>query len=307
MSTLRNSMNDAHLTTLTIDTSVGGRFIESTNNDINCEEDLSDCDEEEDLSDRISSRAAILAAELVDSAARMDELSIESSNPYYAEIVANAHKVLAKSIRSAKKSRSPSSIAVSMDELTIDNSPNPYHPGIVSNARRVLATSISSVKDLSTPSSFETALTSPTMFSDDDLSIGTAELLSKAKNRLGETNNIDFENDDLKYTSKSLSTRWQSQRLIGIAEEDHQIVSDSQRQLRRSLSSVSTDQRAVGSKINDVKDKLKKLEERRKERAELNDLREKIKKIEQRRNERALSFQGCSVGNKEPEFDWEKL
>jgi len=307
MSTPRNSMNDAHLTTLTIDTSVGGRFIESTNNDINCEEDLSDC-EDLSLSDRVSSRAAILAAELVDSAARMDELSIESSNPYRSEIIANAHKVLAKSIRSVKKSRSPSSIAVSMDELTIDNSPNPYHhPGIVSNARRVLVTSISSLKDLSSPSSFETALTSPTMFSDDDLSIGTAELLSKAKNRLAETNKIDFENDDVKYTSKRLSTRWQSQKLIGIAEEDHQIVSDSQRQLRRSLGSVSTDQRAVGSKINDVKDKLKKLEERRKERAELNDLREKIKRIEQRRNERALSFQGCNIGNKEPEYDWENL
>lgn len=93
-------------------------------------------------------------------------------------------------------------------------------------------------------------------------------------------------------TSSSLSSRWQTNTsFVGI-----EAVPDSQRQLRKSLEMVSTDQKVVSSQIDDVKEKLKQIEQRRKERIEINDMKKKLKKMEQRRNERTLCFQESAVG-----------
>ena len=85
--------------------SVGGRYIDRSTSDIDFENDESNHEVsqsnnsiEEDESNYVSKRAAILGAELVSSVARMDQFYMENSNPYHAEIVANARKVLEKTV-----------------------------------------------------------------------------------------------------------------------------------------------------------------------------------------------------------------
>lgn len=202
-----------------------------------------------------------------------------------------------------------SSAASSMTALLINSPTIDSHTELISSARKLL-TSMPSIRSESTKkwrspaSDGEINVSSSTAscsrsLSNDDLST-TMGLLVRAKNRLGIPNYIDFEYESLLPTPSSLNTRWKSRGLVGIREEEHHILSEevpnSQRQLQKSLGMVSINQKVVSSKINDVKDKLKKLEERRNERVELINLKGKIKRMEQRRKERALSFQGRGVG-----------
>lgn len=154
---------------LVVDTSMGGRFIDLSDSDINCQED-------QNKNVSASSRASMAA------------VSVSSPTVSHAEIVANARKLLAtlpSKSSDAKKLRSPASDqAVRLAHLEADEESHVSSPTVSCGTFSDDDFSICSTEDLLAQVKNRLRKPNPTKFEDDDLLSTSSSLNTRRQSQI---------------------------------------------------------------------------------------------------------------------------